>query len=193
MIGRTSSPPQARRLVAVVVAVAVAFTTMVAFGARPEGHAVASATSTGELDPEHVRAALAQILPTGTPQYEPEGRVPVHRPVNFYTDAREFRSTITVLGKPVEVRAQVTAYQWNFGDGSVVVTAVPGQPRPYGTIEHTYDMAGRYMMDLDLTYRAVFRTAGGPWQPVPGPIGVDDGPTRTITVYWPCAGPPGDC
>lgn len=102
----------------------------------------------------------------------PNGRTLVNFDTNFYTETQPFDRTIRLFGQRVDLRIWPTSYEWQYGDGAVLVTASAGSPYPDLEITHSYTDKGSVSPAVDTTYSADFRVNGGPWRPVPGTVTV---------------------
>ncbi len=128
--------------------------------------------ATPVLTPGLVAAALRRVdLPASELVVQPpNGRTLVNFATNFYTEARPFTRTITLLGQRVDLRITPASYGWRFGDGASVSTSTPGAAYPDLQVTHDYLSAGTVSPAVDTTYTADFRVNGGGWRPVPGTV-----------------------
>ncbi|WP_344401470.1 hypothetical protein [Promicromonospora sukumoe] len=111
-----------------------------------------------------------QIAPSEVNVQPPDGWTLVNVDTIAFTD-REPRTVSTELfGIPVEIRAVVSSYSWDFGDGTLPLsTTDPGAPYPAHTIAHAYVEPGSATISLTTTWGGQFRLAGEPtWRDVPG-------------------------
>ncbi|MGW2092384.1 PKD domain-containing protein [Promicromonospora sukumoe] len=111
-----------------------------------------------------------QIAPSEVNVQPPDGWTLVNVDTIAFTD-REPRTVSTELfGIPVEIRAVVSNYSWDFGDGTMPLrTTDPGAPYPAHTIAHTYAEPGSATISLTTTWGGQFRLPGEPtWRDVPG-------------------------
>ena len=91
--------------------------------------------------------------------------------------------TTTLLGFQVDIRPQLDAITYHFGDGSTYgPTKDLGGPHPTGTVIHEYAQAGNFDARADITYGGQFRVNGGEWLDIPGTADITGSPT-TIGVY----------
>ncbi len=83
------------------------------------------------------------------------------------------RST-DAFGRPVEVEARVTRYEWSFGDGGTFAADFPGKPYPQrSSVRHQYERSSALQPDgFPVEVRFIFvvryRVDGGPWVDLPG-------------------------
>lgn len=138
------------------------------------------------LTPGMVLAAFRRIpLPASELMVQPPGgRTLVNFDTNFYTDGGEFRRTVTLLGRRVELRIWPASFEWRFGDGESRQTTEPGGRYPNLEITHRYLSKGRVSPSVDTTYAAQFRVANGPWRDVNGTVtipGIPEG-LRVVTA-----------
>ncbi|BDZ42278.1 hypothetical protein GCM10025865_15770 [Paraoerskovia sediminicola] len=127
-----------------------------------------------DLAPEMEREfrALPITPPTMTVQ-PPSGWTLVHFDTIAYTESADATAQtfdISLLGVPVEVRAESSEFAFDFGDGSApVVTTDPGAPYPDQTVTHSYSDVGRRTISLSTTWTGQFRIAGTPtWSDITG-------------------------
>jgi hypothetical protein len=59
-------------------------------------------------------------------------------------------------GFTMTLRVVPASYDWEFGDGSTLVTTEPGAGPPTGTIRHTYAAAGNPIAALSVAYAATY-------------------------------------
>jgi hypothetical protein len=118
-------------------------------------------------------------LPVSRVQVEPpNGRTLVNFETNFFTDARPFNATVTLLGRPVDLRIVPSAFGWHFGDGESTTTDEPGSPYPKLDVTHSYLTKGPVAPSVDTTYTATYRVNGGPWRDVPGSVTIAGAPVQ---------------
>jgi len=133
-----------------------------------------------EITPGVVLRALRRLgLPEAEARTQPEGTTLVNFDTIFYADAEAQTRDVTLLGRPVTIEATPVEFVWHHGDGTSRTTAEPGAPYPARDITHRYASATDEPLAprVDVTYRARFRVADGPWRPI----------SETVTV----TGPPG--
>lgn len=133
-----------------------------------------------EITPGVVLRALRRLgLPEAEARTQPEGTTLVNFDTIFYADAEPQTRDVTLLGRPVTIEATPVEFVWHHGDGTSRTTAEPGAPYPARDITHRYASATDEPLAprVDVTYRARFRVADGPWRPI----------SETVTV----TGPPG--
>jgi hypothetical protein len=140
--------------------------------------AIPSNEAPNVITPGLIAEALARTsLPPSTLQVQPpNGRTLVNFDTNFFTDAREFDRTVTLLGQRVDLHIVPSVFGWHFGDGASLTTAEPGAPYPDLDVTHSYLRKGRVAPSVDTTYTAQFRVNGGPWRAVPGSVTIAGAP-----------------
>ncbi|WP_286219272.1 hypothetical protein [Paraoerskovia sediminicola] len=127
-----------------------------------------------DLAPEMEREfQTLPITPPAMTVQPPSGWTLVHFDTIAYTepaDATAQTFDITLLGVPVEVRAESSEFTFDFGDGSTpVVTTDPGAPYPDQTVTHSYSDVGRRTISLSTTWTGQFRIVGTPtWSDITG-------------------------
>ena len=91
-------------------------------------------------------------------------------PTIVYVDRAPRTRNVTLLGRPVTIRATASAYTWSWGDGSETVTTQPGAAYPNATVTHTYMYAERdVVVGLTTSWRGSYTTDGGAtWRSAPG-------------------------
>jgi hypothetical protein len=101
------------------------------------------------------------------------GRTLVNFETNFFTpDHRSIDQTVTVAGRPVEIRAVPVTYTYRFGDGTSTTTASPGSPHPNLDVTHEYEQTGAVVVAVDTTYAGEYRIGGGEWVSIPDTLTV---------------------
>jgi len=143
-------------------------------GELPEAEAPA-------VTPAMVLRALRRLgLPEVEARTQPEGTTLVNFVSIFYATATTETRTVTLLGQSVTIEAEPVEFPWHPGDGTTRTTTTPGAPYPATDVTHRYATAtddDPLRPHVDVTYRARYRLADGPWQPI----------TETVTI----TGPPG--
>lgn len=127
-----------------------------------------------------LRALRRLGLPEVEARTQPEGTTLVNFDTIFYAEATTQTRTVTLLGQPVTIEAEPVEFTWHPGDGTTRTTTTPGAPYPATDVTHRYATAtddDPLRPHVDVTYRARYRLADGPWQPI----------TETVTI----TGPPG--
>jgi hypothetical protein len=90
--------------------------------------------------------------------------------------------TVTLMGKPVQIRPTNEGYTYVFGDdSSPLQTDSAGGDYPNGDITHVYAKAGTYSSHIDITYGGEFSVEGGEWLPIPDTVSIA-GPVQLLTV-----------
>jgi hypothetical protein len=117
-------------------------------------------------------------LPPSTFSIQPPGgKTLVNFATNFFTKERTLDRTVRLLGQRVDLRIEAHSYTWHFDDGESITTTKPGAPYPKLQVTHNYLQTGGYRPALDITWVANYRVNGGSWQPVPGSVTIEGGPT----------------
>jgi hypothetical protein len=134
--------------------------------------------------PEEVREVILVRLPKADPEVAPPGgRTLINFDTVFYTEIDTYMTDVQVVGQAVTVRAVPERFEWHFGDGGTLTTDKKGGPYPNMDIVHRYAGTGTFAVDVDVSYQAEFRVGNaGPWQPIPGLITIDDGPSVQLAV-----------
>lgn len=113
--------------------------------------------------------SLTQLIPMKGVYSQPASAALTQMPVIFWTDTSTFFSTsATILGIVVGVQLRPT-FEWDFGDGSRLKTSQPGAPYPSAGISHIYRTAGRYRVQLAVSWSGIW-SAGGNSFPVLGDV-----------------------
>lgn len=106
-------------------------------------------------------------LPRLMVQMQPADETLVNFETIFYTDAPQWARSIQLLGFAVDVEAQATGYDWQFGDGGSASTQSPGAPYPAKDVTHTYtDAHVTVAPRVDTAYEIRYRVDGGGWQTI---------------------------
>ena len=120
------------------------------------------------------------MLPNGLIITQPTAGVLVREPVNFITTVpKRFQTVLVVLEIPIHINLQAR-YQWDFGDGTSIESALPGAPYPAGSITHSYERIGEYDVKLTVTWSGTWR-AGAISGPIDGSIRQNFG--RSLNIY----------
>lgn len=94
--------------------------------------------------------------------------------------AQAFQTTL--LGYPVEIRAEPVSYSWDFGDGSPTLnTTDVGAPYPDHTLAHSYNQPGDYQITMYTYWSGSFRIGAGDWYAIDG-LGVTATTSPTLDV-----------
>ena len=107
---------------------------------------------------------------------------------NIYSEASEQNFTVDVVGYKVDVRATPSEYHWDYGDGTSLITAVPGGPIPESrwgektVTSHVYRQTGDFNVNLTTVFTGEFSVDGGPYQPIVGNAPIPSAP-RTLSVW----------
>jgi hypothetical protein len=142
----------------------------------------------------------------GTDHMEPDGWMIVGLSTNFYSVVGIETVEGTLLGQPATVRFTPISWHWTYGDGTAATRSTPGATwaaqgipefDPTAT-SHVYSTAGRYFIDLSITFTADYRFAGGNWTRVVGTITLPAnrleataGDAKTVLVNHDCSQNPG--
>ena len=111
----------------------------------------------------------------------PGGATLVNFDTNFYTVAKPFERTVTLLGHPVHFRIRPRSFTWHYGDGQNETTSKPGAAYPALDVTHRYLKKGTVSASVDTVWEADFQVDGGPWAPVNGTV-TKTGPAQRLTV-----------
>ena len=133
--------------------------------------APASCAAAATVTPEMVLAEFRRMTlnPSALTVQPDRGWVLVNKPTVVYTDAADQTLTTTILGTPVTITAHPHSYRWDFGDGAVINTTIPGRPWPQADVSHPYVHTGTYTITLTTTWSATFTLAADPTpRDVPG-------------------------
>jgi len=96
----------------------------------------------------------------------------VREPINFMTTVPQtFQTVIVVLDVPIQITMRAS-YNWEFGDGTELTTAIPGAPFPAPGISHTYKSVGERTLKLRVAWSGSWR-AGVISAPISGSIRQD--------------------
>jgi hypothetical protein len=115
-------------------------------------------------------------------QTMPENKTLVNFDTIFYVDARQFRRTVTLLGRRVTLDITPSTFTWHHGDGTSSVTGDPGAPYPSKDVVYRYQDAHRTVAhSVTIVWTARYRVGAGPWQPVPGSV-MTTGPLTDLRI-----------
>ncbi|MFM8894735.1 MAG: PKD domain-containing protein [Actinomycetales bacterium] len=118
-----------------------------------------------------IRDDFEQALPPSSLRYQPTRGVLPYLPVIFHSGqpANLEPFEVEVAGYRVVVRPE-PRWTWDFGDGTVTTSSVPGSTYPDFTVSHAYQSGGRMQVQVTTTWRATVMVDGmGPFE-VSGPI-----------------------
>ena len=138
----------------------------------------ASGPSAGDIARAFARIPLPESILVIQP---PGGATLVNFDTNFYTVARPFERTVTLLGHPVHFRIRPRSFTWHYGDGQNETTSKPGAAYPALDVTHRYLKKGTVSASVDTVWEADFQVDGGPWAPVNGTV-TKTGPAQRLTV-----------
>ena len=112
--------------------------------------------------------AFSQLLTTAHPTQQPGGGSLVNLPTLFATNTPQTQTfNETLLGVPVKLNVQAT-WTWDFGDGTTLVSTIPGGQYPDTSLSHVYLAAGQYTIQLTTNWTGTFSMAGGAPAVIPG-------------------------
>jgi len=151
-------------------------------GEGPEGPGPPESVSGAELAVAIREFASVQISPAPLIMQPDQDWHLVNLPVIVRTEPQAQEFSTTLLGLPVQIRAQAASYSWDFGDGSPVLnTTQPGAPFPNQTLEHTYTRAGQYQITLVTYWSGSFQVAASPWIDIDG-LGITTTTSPTLDL-----------
>lgn len=107
---------------------------------------------------------------------------------NIYAEPSDQSFSITIVGKKVDIRVKPSEYRWSYGDGTSLVTAVPGGPIPESrwgektATSHVYAATGDVNVGLTTVFTGEFSVDGGPYQTIAGSAPVPSTP-KTLSVW----------
>lgn len=112
---------------------------------------------------------VRQLLPSGVILTQPAAAFLVREPINFMTTVPQtFHTVIVVLEVPIQITMRAS-YNWEFGDGAELTSAIPGAPYPAPGIRHTYQSVGERTLKLRVSWSGSWR-AGAISAPISGSI-----------------------
>lgn len=132
-------------------------------------------------------------LAISAPSIQPDDGTLCNWPTVFYSDVRQYDTTVTVLGEQVTLRIIPVKYVWHFGDGNTETTTSPGnrlnieeiidpaELEKEADVSYRYPTKGEMKPSLTVTFRGQFSLPGGEFQTIDGTV-TTDSPTTTITV-----------
>lgn len=128
---------------------------------------------------------------SGNDHMQPNGWMVVGLDTNFYSVVGTELVGGSLLGNPATVRFTPESWHWTYGDGSSATH--PSAGRTWAALHvavfdrtptsHVYQHPGTYYIDLDITFRADYRYAGGPWIPVIGTLTLPANRLRATAGY----------
>lgn len=107
---------------------------------------------------------------------------------NIYAEPADQSFSIEIVGKKVDIRVKPTEYRWNYGDGTSLVTAVPGGPVPEArwgeetVTSHVFNATGDVSVGLTTVFTGEFSVDGGPFQPIAGNAPVPSTP-KALSIW----------
>jgi hypothetical protein len=107
---------------------------------------------------------------------------------NIYAQPSDQSFSIEIVGKKVDIRVKPNEYRWSYGDGTSLVTAVPGGPIPEArwgektVTSHAYSATGDVTVGLTTVFTGEFSVDGGPFQPIAGTAPVPSAP-KALSVW----------
>jgi hypothetical protein len=112
--------------------------------------------------------AFSQLLTTAQPTQQPGGGSLVNLPTLFATNTLQTQTfNETLLGVQVTLNVQAS-WTWDFGDGTTLVSTVPGGQYPDTSLSHVYLAADQYTIQLTTNWTGTFSMAGGAATVIPG-------------------------
>ena len=133
-------------------------------------------------DVAHFKPSASELI------IEPNGWGIVNRPVNVFTDAAAHTTSGTVLGRPVTISWVPVSFTVDYGDGTTITHADPGEswaegePWAHTDTSHVYTDTGDFVVRASVEYAAVVHI-GDTTIPVQGTVSVDSG-DETVSIYW---------
>jgi PKD domain len=128
-------------------------------------------SATGATPAQVQQAALdafSQLLTTAHPTQQPGGGSLVNLPTLFATNTPQTQTfNETLLSMQVTLNVQAS-WTWDFGDGTTLVSTIPGGQYPDTSLSHIYLAAGQYTIQLTTNWTGTFSMAGGAAAVIPG-------------------------
>ncbi|MDQ4489088.1 hypothetical protein RBS60_02610 [Sinomonas sp. ASV486] len=107
---------------------------------------------------------------------------------NIYADPADQTFSIDILGKRVDIKVKPVEYRWTYGDGSTLVTGVPGGPIPEArwgektVTSHIFTQTADVSIGLTTVFTGTFSVDGGPYQPIAGTAQVPSAP-KALSIW----------
>lgn len=107
---------------------------------------------------------------------------------NIYAEPADQSFSIEIVGKKVDIRVKPSEYRWSYGDGTSLVTAVPGGPVPEArwgektVTSHVFMATGDVSVGLTTVFTGEFSVDGGPFQPIAGNAPVPSTP-KSLSIW----------
>ncbi|WP_369046837.1 hypothetical protein [Sinomonas sp. P10A9] len=107
---------------------------------------------------------------------------------NIYADPADQTFSIDILGKRVDIKVKPLEYRWTYGDGSTLVTGVPGGPIPEArwgektVTSHIFTQTADVSIGLTTVFTGTFSVDGGPYQPIAGTAQVPSAP-KALSIW----------
>lgn len=118
-------------------------------------------------------ATFRTALPVLHPTVQPERGVLTHVPVAFAAgQPTVVERSIVLAGHTVRVRA-LARWEWDFGDGSSLMTQNPGGAWPDLTVSHAYRAVGSLLVRVHTVWTGSFQVAGLGDFPIPESVEQD--------------------
>jgi hypothetical protein len=115
-------------------------------------------------EPKQVSVSLAdqvrELIPIGELRFQPGDGAIVNKPVYFWsTTPTKFQVTLRVAGVPVTIEL-TPQFNWNYGEGEIRSTSLPGAPYPIALNTFTYFSPGKKKIELETVWSGSFYVSG---------------------------------
>jgi hypothetical protein len=138
--------------------------------------------SLGPTQADIFRAFKQIPLPESVLNIQPPGGATlVNFDTNFFTVAKPFEPTVSLLGHQVHFRIRPSSFTWHYGDGHDETTAKPGAAYPALDVTHRYLNKGTVTPSVDTVWEADYQVDGGGWAPVNGTV-TKAGAAQRLTI-----------
>jgi hypothetical protein len=111
----------------------------------------------------------------------PGGATLVNFDTNFFTTAKPFERTVTLLGHQVHFKIRPRSFTWHYGDGEDETTTKPGAAYPALDVTHRYLKKDTVTPSVDTIWEADYQLDGGAWAPVNGTV-TKTGAAQQLTI-----------
>jgi hypothetical protein len=130
-----------------------------------------------------IRRAFEQVpLPASVLNIQPPGGATlVNFDTNFFTTAKPFDHTVTLLGHRVSFKIRPRSFTWHYGDGEDETTTKPGAAYPALDVTHRYLTKDTVTPSVDTIWEADYQLDGGAWAPVNGTV-TKTGAAQQLTI-----------